>query len=327
MQAKYNQNKNKTPVYYLTINYDDADQRIDNFLISKLKGVPKSHIYRLLRKGEVRVNKKRVKALYRLKLNDIVRIPPVSVEKKGSLSPPSKNTADNLTNRILYEDENFLIINKPTGFSVHAGNTVRMGVVEILRALYPKLPNLELAHRLDSETSGCLILAKKKRILREVHQLLREGNVKKIYWAITKGHWKENELLVDLPLLKSYQEGGKHVVRVYKEGKSATTLFRTLESFSHASLMEATLFTGRTHQIRVHAAHRNHPIAGDDRYGEPLFNKEAKKLGLNRMFLHAREIDFVLPSSNQRIRVIAPLDSELDESIKAFSRSLNEKQS
>ena len=236
------------------------------------------------------------------------------------MAPPSKQTANLLEGRILYEDEHLLIINKPSGMSVHAGSTVRVGVVEALRHMYPKLPQLELAHRLDSETSGCLILAKKKRILREIHQLLREGQVSKIYWTLTKGKWKDSELRVDVPLLKDYRDGGKHVVEVKAQGKTALSVFRPLKILKDAALMEVKLHTGRTHQIRVHAAHQGHPIAGDDRYGDPAFNKHARELGLKRMFLHAHRVDFILPSLNQRITVVAPLDSELEQAIKAFER-------
>jgi 23S rRNA pseudouridine955/2504/2580 synthase len=205
--------------------------------------------------------------------------------------------------------------------SVHGGNTVRIGIVEALRHFYPKLPQLELAHRLDSETSGCLILAKKKRILRELHTLLRDGKVTKVYWALTKGEWKKNELRVDLPLHKHYKDGGKHVVEVHPEGKSALTIFRPIKVFKEGSLVEVKLMTGRTHQIRVHAKSQGHPIAGDDRYGDSEFNKVARKLGLKRMFLHARSIDFTLPSLNQHIKVVAPLDPELEEGIKFFEMS------
>jgi len=317
------QGKNKTGqvtrVQHFTVPFDYEGQRIDNFLISRFKGVPKTRLYRMLRKGEVRVNKKRIDAFYRLKQGDVVRLPPVFMNETAKQVPPSQTTIDLLKSRILYEDEFFLIINKPSGMSVHAGSTVRVGIVEALRHAYPKLPNLELAHRLDSETSGCLVLAKKKRILREVHSLLREGKVKKIYWALTKGKWKKSECRVELALHKDYRDKGKHVVEVRKTGKSALTVFHPKEVFKEASLVEVELFTGRTHQIRVHAAHQGHPIAGDDRYGDPDFNKLARQNGLKRMFLHARSIEFVLPSSNQRIRVSAPLENELECAIEAFA--------
>jgi 23S rRNA pseudouridine955/2504/2580 synthase len=320
MSRDENMHKKKSAVQHVTVNAEYEGQRIDNFLLTKLKGMPKSRIYRILRKGEVRVNKKRVSPFYRLIDGDSVRLPPVFLAEKAQMAPPSKKTADLLEGRILFEDEHFLIINKPAGMSVHAGSTVRVGVVEALRHMYPKLPNLELAHRLDSETSGCLILAKKKKILRELHQLLREGKISKIYWTLTMGKWKDSELRVDLPLLKDYRDGGKHVVEVKNDGKNALTVFRPLKILKQAALMEVKLHTGRTHQIRVHASHQGHPIAGDDRYGDPDFNKHARQLGLKRMFLHARSIDFVLPSLNQHIKVVAPLDPELEEAVKAFEK-------
>ena len=302
----------KKIVRYCKVSSDESEQRIDNYLTSRLKGMPKSRIYRLLRKGEVRVNKKRIAPSYRLQAGDEVRIPPVFLAEQAKQVAPSRETISHLANRIIYEDDNFLIINKPCGMSVHAGSTVRVGVVEALRHLYPKLVNLELAHRLDSETSGCLVLAKKKRILREVHALLREGQVTKIYWALTKGQWQAEQLRVELALHKHYREGGKHVVEVNRHGKSALTVFHVLKEFNQASLMEVRLHTGRTHQIRVHATHQGHPIAGDDRYGEAEFNKLMRHLGLKRMFLHARSIEFTLPSQEQRIKVEAPLDTELE---------------
>jgi 23S rRNA pseudouridine955/2504/2580 synthase len=308
----------KPKVQHIVISADAEGQRLDNFLLTRLKGVPKSRIYRIIRKGEVRVNKKRISVFYRLNKGDDVRLPPVSLAEKAETVPPSKETMSHLAERILYEDENLLIINKPSGMSVHVGSTVRVGIVEALRHMYPKLVNLELAHRLDSETSGCLVLAKKKRILREIHSLLREGKVVKHYWALTKGNWKKSELRVDLPLHKDYRDGGKHVVEVNQEGKSALTVFHPIKTFKQASLVEVRLYTGRTHQIRVHAEYQGHPIAGDDRYGDAEFNKLARQLGLKRMFLHARSIDFTLPSLGQRITVVAPLDPELEAAIQAF---------
>ena len=314
------QDHKRTAVQYIAISADQEDQRIDNFLITYLKNVPRSKIYRILRKGEVRVNKKRVSPSYKLIEGDIIRLPPLFLEEKAKAAQPAKDTMSLLADRILYEDEYLLIINKPSGMSVHAGNTVRVGVVEALRHMFPKLPHLELAHRLDSETSGCLVLAKRKRILRELHTLLREGKVNKIYWALTKGKWKKSELRVDLPLHKDYRDGGKHVVEVNREGKSALTVFTPLNEFTSASLMEVKLYTGRTHQIRVHAQHQGHPIAGDDRYGDPEFNKFCHSLGLKRMFLHAYSIDFTLPSLDKRISVVAPLDTELQSTVRAFER-------
>lgn len=309
----------KSPVKFITMTEDDAGQRIDNYLICHLKGMPKSHIYRLLRKGEVRVNKKRIAADYRLAKGDVLRLPPMVLATAAEAVPPSQTTIKHLTNRIIYEDNDLLILNKPSGMSVHVGSTVRMGVIEALRHHYSKLPQLELAHRLDTETSGCLVLAKKKRVLRELHELLRTGQVKKTYWTLTKGKWSDSELRVDLPLHKDYRDGGKHVVSVAKQGKSALTIFRTLKHFKRkASLMEVNLMTGRTHQIRVHAMHQGHPVAGDDRYGDAEFNKQMHELGLKRMFLHAKAINFTLPSTGLTIRVEAPLDVELIAALEAI---------
>lgn len=311
----------KSAVQYVMISRDEEGQRIDNYLMTRLKGMPRSRIYNLLRKGEVRVNKKRIAPSYKIIAGDTLRIPPLFLEEQAKLAPPSHATMEMLRARILYEDEFFLILNKPSGMSVHLGNTVRMGVIEILKYMYPKLTQLELAHRLDSETSGCLVLAKKKRILREVHQLLRAGEVTKIYSALTKGQWKKNELRVEVSLHKNYKDGGKHVVEVDSEGKSALTVFQPIKVYKQASLVDVKLYTGRTHQIRVHAQYQGHPIAGDDRYGDNEFNKFAHRLGLNRMFLHARAIEFILPSTGQRIKVDAPLDAELENTLKALAAS------
>lgn len=300
-------------VQYLGITADDAGQRIDNFLFSRMKEVPKSHIYRILRKGEVRVNMKRISAFYKLKVGDSLRLPPLFVSPDKPKKPSAK-TLTTLSQRILYEDKYFLIMNKPSGMSVHAGSTVPIGVIEACRALYPNIPQLELAHRLDSETSGCLILVKKKSILREIHGLLREGKIIKQYLLLTAGQWKQDELRVDIPLHKHYRMGGKHLVEVdYKTGKSCLTVFEPIRVFKQASFMKAKIYTGRTHQIRVHAQHQGHAIAGDDRYGKPEFNKFMHNLGLKRMFLHASSIEFKLPSSLQSIKVIAPLDPDLEK--------------
>lgn len=311
-------NSRKTHVEYLKILPEYEGQRVDNFLIARLKSVPKSKIYNILRKGEVRVNKKRTLPSYRLKSGDQLRLPPLVLQDKGKAVPPSEVTCELLQKRILYEDDHILVVNKPAGMSVHVGSTVRIGVIEAIRHLYPKLPHIELAHRLDSETSGCLVLAKKKKILRELHELLRAGKMNKIYWALTQGKWHKHEFQVNLPLHKQFKAGGKHVVQVQKDGKSSLTVFSPLKSYKQATLVEAKLFTGRTHQIRVHAAYHKHPIAGDDRYGSSDFNKLARGLGLRRMFLHARMINFTLPSLNQHFKVVAPLDPELETILKAF---------
>ncbi len=310
--------KTKSKVTYFTVSSEVEGQRIDNFLLASFKNMPKSHVYRMVRKGEVRVNKKRISPCYRLKEGDSVRFPPVYLPEKAVLIPPGKQSTERLADCILYEDENLLVINKPSGMAVHVGSTIKVGVIEALRHMYPQFKHLELAHRLDTETSGCLILGKKKKVLRELHALLREGLITKIYWALTKGKWKDSELRVEQPLHKDYRDGGKHVVSVRRDGKPALSVFHTLQKFCGASLVEVKLFTGRTHQIRVHAQYQGHPIAGDDRYGDTEFNKLVRQQGLKRMFLHARSVEFTLPSSSQRIKVVAPLDPALETCIQAF---------
>ncbi len=304
----------KTSVEYLEIPDERVGQRIDNFLLGFLKDIPRTRIYRLVRKGEVRVNKKRIDASYRLQAGDIVRVPPVEIRDERAYIPPSQSLMDQLASRILFEDAGFLIINKPSGIPVHGGSATPCGVVETLRSLYPKLPQLELVHRLDSDTSGCLILAKKRSVLRECHALLRDHQMVKRYWLLTKGHWKESDLRVDAALLKNQLSSGERIVRVNAvEGKPSVTIFRTLETFHDTSLMEATLETGRTHQIRVHARHKGHPIVGDEKYGDREFDKKMRdEIGLKRLFLHAASLDFTLPSTGQVVHVEAPLDNELN---------------
>lgn len=310
--------KPTTAVQYVTIEPDYADQRIDNYLVTRLKGMPKTRIYRLLRKGEVRVNKKRIQPSYRLQAGDEIRIPPVRLEDPTIPPQPSQSLVETLTDRILYEDNKLIIINKPAGIAVHGGTGVRLGLVEAMRNIYPKLPQLELAHRLDVDTSGCLILAKKRSALREVHELLRNGQVRKVYLALTKGHWQESELRVDAPLQKNHLSSGERIVKVNKEGKESLTVFRTIETYEDASLVEATLHTGRTHQIRVHAQYRGHPIAGDERYGDKEFNKRTRQAGLKRVFLHSHWVEFTLPSTGEKISIIAPLDKELTACLAAL---------
>jgi len=299
----------KQSVKYIVINQEVAGQRIDNFLITYLKNVPKTHIYRILRKGEVRVNKKRIPPSYRLIAEDQLRLPPLQLQSP-STAKPSPALLKKLTDCILWENDDLLILNKPIGISVHGGSGIPIGIVEALRTLYPKL---ELAHRLDADTSGCLVFAKKRSVLNELHELMRTGAVRKIYWALTKGHWQAAEYQVDAPLRKNQLQSGERMVKVSAEGKTALTLFRPLQEFTESTLVEATLITGRTHQIRVHAQYQGHPIAGDDKYGDKEFNKAMRKLGLKRLFLHAYSIEFRLPSTGQVIHVVAPVSEELSD--------------
>ncbi|MHB1947296.1 MAG: 23S rRNA pseudouridine(955/2504/2580) synthase RluC [Gammaproteobacteria bacterium] len=304
-------------VEYVTIPADYAGQRIDNYLVTRLKGVPKTRIYRILRKGEVRVNKKRIDPSYRLQEGDIVRIPPLKLDVPKKPVQPHPNLVAKLSERILYEDASLLIINKPAGIPVHGGTGVSMGLVEALRNMYPKLPQLELVHRLDLDTSGCLILAKKRSALRELHELMRSGHqIRKVYWALTKGHWKQSELRVEAALQKNHLSSGERIVKVNSEGKASLTQFQPIETYKDSMLVEATLHTGRTHQIRVHAQFIGHPIAGDEKYGDREFNKQLRQLGLRRLFLHARLLEFTLPSTGKEISVMAPLDSDLEDCLK-----------
>jgi 23S rRNA pseudouridine955/2504/2580 synthase len=308
----------KNSVQYITISSDFTGQRIDNFLITRLKGVPKTHIYRILRKGEVRVNKKRVQPSYHLAENDQVRLPPLKVEEKSTPGIPSRQLISFLSSRILYEDKSLLIINKPSGLPVHGGSGVKLAIIEILRYMYPKSPHLELVHRLDADTSGCLILAKKRSVLKELHELLRTGKIRKIYWALTKGHWKPSQYRVDAALHKNHLSSGERIVRVHHEGKPSVTIFRPLKTFADAMLVEATLETGRTHQIRVHAQHIGHPIAGDEKYGDKEFNKKMRQQGLKRLFLHAYSIEFVLPSTKKHLKINSLLDDDLESCLKTL---------
>lgn len=311
LKTNFMQKQTKTNVQYVQITSDYAGQRIDNYLITFFKKVPKSHVYRILRKGEVRVNKKRIQPSYKLGAGDIVRIPPVKLEEKPATPSPSKSMLELLKQRILYEDKGLLIINKPSGIAVHGGSGVGIGIIEVLRSMYPKLPHLELAHRLDMDTSGCLVLAKKRSVLKELHELLRAGKVHKVYLALTMGHWKKSELRVEASLKKNFLASGERIVRVDKEGKKSITQFKIEQTFNDAELVSATLLTGRTHQIRVHAQFSGHPIAGDEKYGNKEFSKKMRNLGLKRLFLHSHKIGFCLPSTGQEISITAPLENDL----------------
>lgn len=298
-------------VRLLTAGEEDAGQRLDNFLFRILKGVPKSHVYRLLRTGQVRVNKKRAKPDYRLEAGDELRLPPVRQEEKAAPGKPPHWQQEALSQAILYEDDRLLVVNKPAGMAVHGGSGVSFGVIETLRILRPDAAGLELAHRLDRETSGCLVVAKRRSAVRALHAAFREGAVEKHYLALLTGAWTGDEANVDLPLEKNRLEGGERMVKVSRSGKAAQTLFRPLQRFADAALLDIRIFTGRTHQIRVHAAHLKHPVAGDDKYGDREANRRLKAAGLKRMFLHAHRLAFAHPESGQRLELTAPLDEEL----------------
>jgi 23S rRNA pseudouridine955/2504/2580 synthase len=298
-------------VRLLTAGEEDAGQRLDNFLFRTLKGVPKSHVYRLLRTGQVRVNKKRAKPDYRLEAGDELRLPPIRQEQKVDPGKPPHWQQEAMRAGILFEDERILVVNKPAGMAVHGGSGVSFGVIETLRVLRPESPGLELAHRLDRDTSGCLIVAKRRSAVRTLHAAFREGSVEKHYLALLAHVWQEGAREVDAPLEKNQLEGGERIVKVSREGKEAKSLFTPLQRFADSALADVHIFTGRTHQIRVHASYIGHPVGGDDKYGDREANKSLRASGLKRMFLHAHRLSFPHPETGERLSLIAPLDDEL----------------
>lgn len=297
-------------VRWLDIDNDMAGQRIDNFLRTELKGVPKSMIYRILRKGEVRVNKKRIKPDYKLQEGDLVRIPPVRVAPKSDLPNPNLHQVSQLAERILYEDDALIVVNKPAGMAVHGGSGLSFGLIEAIRSLRSD-DNLELVHRLDRETSGCLLVAKKRSVLRALNTQLREKGMKKIYVALVAGEWSKLDRAVTAPLKKQVLQSGERMVRVDGEGKPSETRFKIRQRFAEGTLVQASPVTGRTHQIRVHTQAAGHPIAMDDKYGDETFSQQMQQLGLSRLFLHAETLSFHHPKTEQWTTVEAPLDKEL----------------
>jgi 23S rRNA pseudouridine955/2504/2580 synthase len=298
-------------VALVRVDAEHAGQRIDNFLMARSKGVPRSHVYRILRRGEVRVNKGRIKPDYRLQTGDLVRIPPLhTVEPRlPGLAPESRRR--NLAGAILYEDERLLVLDKPAGLAVHGGSGLSFGLIEAMRQMRPGA-ELELVHRLDRDTSGCLLLAKRASTLRDLHRLIRENDVEKRYLALLIRPLPRPEMILDAPLLKNTLKSGERVVRVDSvQGKPARTLFRRLRRLGDMDLVEARLITGRTHQIRVHAAHLGAPVAGDEKYGDEAANKALRSLGLRRLFLHAASLNLQPAHLHEPLRIQAPLPGEL----------------
>ena len=318
-------NKPKQPasaspgVRFLTVDEDQAGQRLDNFLRVVLKGVPKTRIYRIIRKGEVRVNKGRAKAETKLQGGDVVRVPPVRVSEAKMPVVPGMDVARKIEAAILFEDETLLVLNKPSGLAVHGGSGVSLGVIEALRQLRPDCRFLELVHRIDRDTSGCLLVAKKRSMLRHLHAQIREHHVLKVYNALVNGRWPARKEAVSAPLKKNVLQSGERMVSVNPEGKASRTRFKVLERYSEATLVEASLETGRTHQIRVHTQHAGHPILGDSKYGYEQTHQLAEKSGLNRLFLHAARVGVNLPSGEYR-EFSAPLPDELVEVLRGMPR-------
>jgi 23S rRNA pseudouridine955/2504/2580 synthase len=290
-----------------------AGQRLDNFLITLLKGVPKSRIYRIVRKGEVRINKGRVEVNYKLALGDIVRVPPIRVAEQAEAVFVQPTLKHSLEQDILFEDDAIIVLNKPSGFAVHGGTGINSGVIEGIRQLRPQAKFLELAHRLDKETSGCLIIAKKRSALNTLHEMFRGDGMQKTYLALLAGNWQRKKLVVTQPLLKNVADSGERMVVISTAGKTAETLFRRMEQFKDSTLVEASPKTGRTHQIRVHAAWLGHPIIGDDRYGDDVVNQNFRKRGYKRLFLHALRLSFPHPVSGEMLNMHAPLPKNLTD--------------
>lgn len=274
-------------VQYISISDDQAGQRIDNFLMTRFKGVPKTRIYRAIRQGEVRVNKKKVKAEYRIQAEDEIRLPPLKVAEQMPVMKPSEELAQFLEEQIIHEDKQCILINKPAGMPVHGGSNLSAGLIEMLRLMRPDERFLELVHRLDRETSGCLMLAKKRSFLLLMHKMLRDRQVDKGYLALVCGRWRGEKLEIKESLVKNTLKSGERMVKVDPSGRPAHTIVYPLERFADSTLVLAKPVTGRTHQLRVHLAHMGHPIIGDEKYGRQTANARFRSLGLRRLFLHS----------------------------------------
>ena len=295
------------------VEIDEANegQRLDNFLRTQLKGVPKTYIYRIIRKGEVRVNKGRIKPEYKLQSGDSVRIPPVRISESADQLHIHQGFAHSLEMAILYEDDQLIVINKPSGLAVHGGSGLQFGLIEALRKIRPQQRMLELVHRLDRDTSGCVMVAKKRSMLKFLHEALRGDSVQKYYKALVVGHWPNRKRLVDASLQKNVLKSGERMVTVTAEGKRSKTEFQVCVHYPGYTLVEAKPITGRTHQIRVHCRHAGFPILGDEKYGDEGANKAAKQSGFKRLFLHAERLEIPRPDSTETLRITAPLASDL----------------
>ncbi|PXF28651.1 23S rRNA pseudouridylate synthase [Pokkaliibacter plantistimulans] len=305
------QKPSSAQVQWLTIGGDYQGQRLDNFLLAMLKGVPKTRIYSMMRKGEIRINRKRVKPDYRIVGGEELRLPPVRLPERDAPPLVSAGLSKKIEDAILYEDDALMVINKPSGLAVHGGSGISLGLIESLRQLRPQLKMLELVHRLDRDTSGCILVAKKRSALRVLHEALRDGGVDKVYHALVQGRWSSRHQHVNAPLKKNELRSGERVVRVEADGKPSLTEFKVLRRFASYTLIEAKPITGRTHQIRVHTQFAGHPIIGDDKYGVDEVNKVAKQYGLNRLFLHAAKLTFRHPVSGEVVSIKADYDVEL----------------
>jgi 23S rRNA pseudouridine955/2504/2580 synthase len=309
----------KSPVILRAITADEAGQRIDNFLMRHFKTVPRSRVYRLLRKGEVRVNRKRVDAEYRIQEGDEVRLPPVRIDAAGELRQPSSSLLELIERAVIFQDKHLLVIDKPAGVAVHGGSGMSFGVIEALRASRPR-ETLELVHRLDRDTSGCLLVARDRATLTALHALIRNGGMHKTYLGLVAGSWQLGTKRIDAPLATDNRQHGERHVRVAAAGKDSVSVFKPVQFFGAlATLMEVDIPTGRTHQIRVHASFAGHPLLGDDKYGDRDRNAELKRHGLKRTFLHAQAVAFEWPGSGVPFHASAPLPGELTAVLDAIT--------
>ena len=301
----------RSAVEFHTISADEAGQRVDNFLLRHFKSIPRSRVYRLLRKGEVRVNRKRVDAEYRLVAADELRLPPVRMADPSVTQRPSSSLIELIENAVLFQDSRVIVIDKPPGIAVHGGSGMSFGLIEALRASRPK-EDLELVHRLDRDTTGCLIVARTRAALTGLHKLIREGGVSKTYMALVAGSWQLGTKRIDAPLATDNRRQGERHVKVAAAGKDSVSIFKPIQFFgSLATLMQVDIPTGRTHQIRVHAAFAGHPLLGDDKYGDHERNAELKARGLKRIFLHSQSLAFEWPGSGEPFHASAPLPPDL----------------
>jgi 23S rRNA pseudouridine955/2504/2580 synthase len=309
----------KSPLELRTITEQEAGQRIDNFLMRHFKSVPRSRVYRLLRKGEVRVNKKRVDAEYRMAAGDEVRLPPVRIDESEEPGRPSTSLQELIEKSVIFQDRHLLVINKPPGVAVHGGSGMSFGVIEALRASRPR-ETLELVHRLDRDTSGCLCVARDRATLVALHALIRDSGMHKTYLGLVSGSWQLGTKRIDAPLATDGRSHGERHVRVAAAGKNSVSVFKPVQFFgATATLMEVDIPTGRTHQIRVHAAFAGHPLLGDDKYGDRDRNADFKRLGLKRIFLHAQSVAFEWPGSGVPFHASAPLPDDLTAVLDAIA--------
>lgn len=313
IMSEFPNNTHRTQVVFHTVTANESGQRIDNFLMKKLKSVPKSLVYRILRKGEVRIDKKRAKPNVKIQEGNIVRIPPVTLPDKKQQETAPERLLKQIEQSIILEDNDLIFINKPSGLPVHGGSGIRFGLIETFRQLRPNMDYVELVHRLDKETSGIVMLAKNRQTLNDLHDLLRGDehgkSIEKHYQTLVLGHWNEGTKHVSLNLEK--QRGQWQKMQVNKEGKTSKSIFSLAESYRRESLLNVQILTGRMHQIRTQLAYLNYPILGDDRYGDFKANRQYKKLGLKRLFLHSSRIKFHLASTGQSYSLRAPLPIEL----------------